>query len=244
MAAESAMDLRSSLALYARGREAWNAWAETMIEQRRALVATGEWAWALDSRADAYPTNEATRRWWNDAVAQFSYHEFVEPVDFRGFLFPGAGAFVSAKLPQDACFCEVRFCDGACFNFAEFGGAADFTDAEFVSHGHFMNAKFRSELRFDRCRFVAGKFEPTLDGSIDFANATFAMPVSFREVWCGHTNFADAEFAQTVSFAGAAFWSVFFIARAKFGGEVLLQDAWFLADVDWSDATLAIPPTR
>jgi hypothetical protein len=188
------MDLDASLALYAQGREAWNAWAAPMIERRRALVAAGEWAWARDSRADPYPTNEATGSWWNDAAAQFSYHEFTDPPDFGGFVFPGAGLFVTAKFQRGACFREARFRDGACFNFARFGATAEFDAAEFCSSGEFSQTEFLGEVRFDGCRFVRGEFEPTAQGRLDCPDAKFAMPASFTDVRCGAAIFSNAEF--------------------------------------------------
>ena len=73
------MDPTASLALFARGKNEWNAWAAETVERGRAIVSAGEWAWAFDSRSDPYPTNKVTADYWNDAAAQFSYHQFVDP---------------------------------------------------------------------------------------------------------------------------------------------------------------------
>jgi hypothetical protein len=127
-----------------------------------------QWAWAYDSRADVYPTNEATQKWWSEAAAQFSYHEFVEPVDFSGFVFPSSGLFIMAKFPLGARFSGAQFLDGACFNYAQFGAAAEFDSAEFRSEAGFSHAEFLAEARFDGCRFSPAEGQPAGDGSLDY----------------------------------------------------------------------------
>jgi uncharacterized protein YjbI with pentapeptide repeats len=240
---EAGVDLDDSLALYARGRQAWNAWGETMLHRRRALLAAGGWGWALDSRCDPYPTNKATGQWWHDAAAQFSYREFAEPVDFTGFVFPGAALFVGAKFRRRVDCRGARFYDGACFNFARLDASAIFDAAEFCSHGSFDHAQLLADVSFAHCRFVAGEFEPSEGGRCDCSGTKFARPVSFTEVRCGYANFSDCEFSQAVSFAGAAFSELFFISGATFGGEVRVRGAQFPYEIDWSDATLTVPPT-
>ena len=37
------MNKEESLALYKKGREAWNAWAREMLAQREKLMETGQW---------------------------------------------------------------------------------------------------------------------------------------------------------------------------------------------------------
>jgi hypothetical protein len=236
------MDLDASLALYAHGKEEWNAWAAPMIDRRRELVAAGEWAWARDSRADPYPTNEATRSWWHAAAAQFSYHEFADPPDFSGFVFPGAGLFIAAKFPQGARFRAARFRDGACFNFARFSATAEFTASEFCSTGEFSQTEFLGEVRFDGCCFVSGEFEPSSGGRLDCSDAKFAMPASFAEVHCGDAVFSNTEFAHGVTFEKASFSDMFFLYDTIFRGSVLVRGARFPHEVDWSSATLAAGP--
>ncbi|WP_158813878.1 pentapeptide repeat-containing protein [Methylocapsa sp. S129] len=238
------MDVDASLALHARGKEAWNAWAGSMIDRRRALVAAGQWAWARDSRADEYPTNEATGHWMRAAAAQFSYHEFCDAPDFSGFVFPGAGLFIAAKFPQGARFRAARFRDGACFNFARFGAAVAFDDSEFCSAGSFSRTDFLGAVRFDNCRFVRAEFEPSSDGRIDCSEAKFARPASFAGMRCRAAVFSDAEFAQAVSFEAASFSEMFFLYKTIFRGPVLSRGAQFPYEVDWSQATLAGPHSR
>src|SRR5262245_13523209 len=82
-----AMDLQSTLALYARGRKAWNAWSDAQRAKREALEAKGLWQEKLDSRCDVFPANEETAAWSRESVADFYDYEFAEPVDFSGFRF-------------------------------------------------------------------------------------------------------------------------------------------------------------
>ena len=221
------MDLAGSLALLNRGREEWNDWAASMIERRRAIVAAGDWAWARDSRADVYPTNQATGTWQRDAAAQFSYHEFSEAPDFTGFVFPGAGPFVATKFPRGARFHRARFLDGACFNFARFGGAVEFDEVEFRSSAAFSNTHFLGEARFDNSRFLPAEVEPTDDGRLDCSNARFAEPASFAAIACNAGVFSDAEFADAVSFERARFNEMFFLWKTIFRGVVRTPGARF-----------------
>jgi hypothetical protein len=238
------MDLAASLALFAKGRDEWNAWAAAAIERGRAIVAAGEWGWAFDSRSDPYPTNQTTANYWHDAAAVFSYHTFAEPPDFSGFVFPGYAGFITSKFPRGATFRQTRFGDGVGFNFARFDGAVTFDDAEFRSRGAFYRAEFFGEVSLRDTRFVRGEFEPSMQGQADFSEAKFRMPVSFAGMRCnGNGLFGNTDFAQAVDFAGACFGNMFFIFSAAFHSSILVRGARFPHPVDWSKAKLAVPPT-
>ena len=239
------MNLEESLTLYTRGREEWNRWAVATMERRDALVAAGQWAWAYDSRADVYPTNEVTGKWWAEAAAQFSYHEFVEPVDFSGFVFPSHGLFIMAKFPLGACFSTAQFLDGACFNYAQFGAAAEFDSAEFHSEAGFRHAEFLADARFDGCRFSPAEREPAGDGSLDLGSARFANACSFVDIRCtGRVVLDETEFSGSANFDGASVKRMFFLWGTRFRGEVSFSGATLPADTDWSNATLAVLPRR
>jgi hypothetical protein len=237
------MNLEESVALYANGREAWNCWAAATVERRHALVTAGQWAWAYDSRADVYPTNDVTQKWWAEAAAQFSYHEFVEPVDFSGFVFPSSGLFIMAKFPLGARFSRAQFLEGACFNYAQFGAAAEFDSAEFRSEAGFSHAEFLAEARFDGCRFSPADGQPAGDGSLDLSSAKFAKACSFVDIRCtGRVVVSETEFSGSANFDGASVESMFFLWATQFRGEASFSGASFPADTDWSDATFAVPP--
>jgi hypothetical protein len=174
--------LEESLALYARGREAWNAWAIPLRAQRRQLLADDLWLETLDSRCDVYPANPETTNWLNETYAIFSYHTFEEPVDFRGFIFPGYAGFVSTKFKAPAQFGGAVFDRGVCFNYGEFSAHVDFTATQFVSRGDFDRTRFCGVACFDRAKFVGGPAQYDHSGSVGFRGAEFLDELSFRDV--------------------------------------------------------------
>lgn len=66
------MNQQETLALFAKGREAWNAWAAEMQAQREALEAAETWSLG-DDRSD---WNDATAEWQDAAAADFREHTF------------------------------------------------------------------------------------------------------------------------------------------------------------------------
>jgi hypothetical protein len=68
--------------------------------------------------------------------------------------------------------------------------------------------------------------------------------VQFAGMRCGAAVFADTEFADTVDFTGASFAEMFFIDGAAFRGAVVVRGTQFPHPVDWSEATLAVPPNN
>ncbi len=47
----------------------WNAWAERMLAERKALEADGRWAAEKDWKGDLEPKNEDTRAWMDAATS-------------------------------------------------------------------------------------------------------------------------------------------------------------------------------
>jgi len=101
-----------SLALYKKGRDAWNEWAETMRSERGALKQAGEWSESEISSE----WNDATQDWHAGALTLFEKHHFAEDTSFKGFVFP-----------SDAWFLEATFEGHAGFDDATFKGYAGFT---------------------------------------------------------------------------------------------------------------------
>ena len=56
------MDRENTLALFLEGREAWNAWAERMLDERKTLENTGRWA-AQKAFDRIEPLNGETAEW-------------------------------------------------------------------------------------------------------------------------------------------------------------------------------------
>src|SRR5512132_3160141 len=99
------MNKEETLALYARGKDAWNAWAKTMLDQRAEMEAAG--TWAVGARGD--PGNGGTRAWLDTAKADFAGHLFEGRADFDGFLFPGNADFSKARFTNEARFETAMF---------------------------------------------------------------------------------------------------------------------------------------
>ncbi len=113
------MNQQESLALFANGRDAWNAWAERMLDARAALEADGNW---VEGRSEP-ELNAATRAWHAAAAADFSKCTFQEPADFSGFVFPGRAGFGGASFSGDARFVGVRL-GGSALDRRRWRGAA------------------------------------------------------------------------------------------------------------------------
>lgn len=236
------MDVTASLALYARGRSAWNEWAAKMIERRRAIAAAGDWAWAHDSRTDIYPTNKITADWMRDSAANFNYWGF-DQADFSGFVFPGCAVFVCTKFQGITLFREAQFRDGAGFDFTYFGGDAVFEDVEFCSQGDFTRAVFSGIARFDRCRFIPAEFEPSMGGLASFNNATFRGPASFADMRCDYgVHLSDTHFADAADFDGAVVGKMFFLSSTDFDGRASFRGAQLPSAIGWSKARFAMEP--
>ncbi|MFM9847968.1 MAG: pentapeptide repeat-containing protein [Hyphomicrobiaceae bacterium] len=195
---------KATLDRYVQGREAWKAWANSMLGFKEQLRAAGrlesdpeeEEDWD-DERKRGGGTTEA-HLWRNLAVAFFSSasrRQTIEPDwDFENFTFPGDVEF------EDATFSgECRF-KGAVFN-----GTAWFERATFSSVVFFTEAKFHGSAMFEKTTF---------SGYASFVRATFSSFCKFQ----------DAKFDDTASFEDATFqgydnwfWGIKFAGSALFG---------------------------
>jgi hypothetical protein len=159
------MNKEESVMLYNKGREAWNAWAKTMLAQRTKLEETGQWLVINDypsgrSRGD----NLVTELWLATAMADFSDHTFETGTYFGYFVFPGEAVFTGAKFAQGASFWSAKFCYIAEFNGATFDGVVGFREVTFSDVAGFKGATFGD---------VAGFGGATFSGVVEFSGATF-----------------------------------------------------------------------
>lgn len=65
------MDQQQTLALFAQGREAWNAWAQGLLAKRKAMEAAGTWAATTDMFGSLEGQNDETKAWLVAARAEF-----------------------------------------------------------------------------------------------------------------------------------------------------------------------------
>src|SRR5215475_15333948 len=66
------MTREETVVLFLQGREAWNAWAERMLAERKAIAADGFWAAETTAAGYLAPKNAKTRSWMDAAQADFS----------------------------------------------------------------------------------------------------------------------------------------------------------------------------
>jgi hypothetical protein len=55
------MNKEQSLALYAKGKDAWNAWANEMLDKRKAMETAGSWSEDKDDEGEVI--HDQTREW-------------------------------------------------------------------------------------------------------------------------------------------------------------------------------------
>ena len=89
------MNREETLALLpSKAEEAWNAWAQERLAERRAWAEDGTWP-----EGENPPTENADiERWCEQAAADFNDHTFETDVDFGGVIFPWRADFMKAEI--------------------------------------------------------------------------------------------------------------------------------------------------
>ena len=209
------MDKAATLQLYHRGREAWNAWARDLLQQRPGddLVLEQEW----ESKADV----------------DLSHENFGEDADFRAFEFPGHVDFRGATFQAAADFSDATFHGVSYFDRSVFVGNATFDGAVFHSAGLFTEVTFHGVAQFNSASF---------GGITDFQKTVFKENAEFgsRSLW--HTGrffdainrpeFRGTSFGDTTTFLDAVFekrasFSAQFESSAQFSGSTFGGGASF-----------------
>ena len=210
------MDSRETLALYKRGKEAWNEWAREMSARR----------------------DENDPQWEQDATTSFALHmedfarEFQDfnvatnsgSADFSDFIFPGWAGFSFCSFDHIVCFDGARFEGWATFTNALFPDQVTFQDAVFQEWTMFNCVRFEGLTRFDGATFRQEvSFENTVfnertmiqnpevsfsgvrfDKGAKFTKAHFHSRTSFdRAVFNDLTDFSASVFEGKTTFTGA-----------------------------------------
>ncbi len=226
------MDKEQSLALYAKGTEAWNAWAEKRLAEREALREAGDWVEGQ---------NSAGQSWRAMARVDFSDHLFKEDVDFEGFLFPGDTRFNGTTFLEEAWFDRAIIVGPAMFYRATFKGEARFVHTTFKSQARFGGATFNRETVFDGAEFqgdarfggvtfkgYSGFSTAIFSGKARFGAATFSGKARFvRATFFGKARFGAATFSDHADFSGAKFNSVARFSAATFSAYAEFSGAQF-----------------
>ena len=208
------MNKEESLKLFEQGPNAWNAWAEERLAERRKLEESGEWV----EGSTQVIWNDATEAWHKTADADFFVHKFEAGVSFYGFVFPGRANFNNAAFKGNAVFDKADFKGYAEFNQAVFSDTAWFRDADFKSNAEFNDADFKGNAKFHEADF---------SGNAEFNEADFS----------GHAEFSEADFKGNAEFKGADFKGNAEFYKAVFLGDAKFNEADFSGRAEFREAT-------
>ncbi|WP_168173405.1 MULTISPECIES: pentapeptide repeat-containing protein [unclassified Thalassospira] len=259
------MNQEETLALWKQGKEAWNAWAEKMLAERKALENKGEWDVIVEPWGEEKPQDETTEKWFKDARAVFSStetpHVFLEATSFEGWLFPsisewnaatfkggarfisatfkGIAQFGSATFKRDALFRDTIFEGDAWFRDATFEGDAWFRDATFEGTAWFRDATFERIANFSSSTFegVARFHSATFEGGAQFTRVTFERDTWFiSATFKGISQFSRATFKRDALLSSATFEDATWFHRATFEGDAGFSNVCFEKPTQFSDA--------
>jgi hypothetical protein len=229
------MNRDETVALFLQGREAWNAWAERMLSERKALEETGRWALKEDGYARQEPKNAETTAWLGAARADFARCQFLIEgrATHEGTTEPDRGAADSCEQRTHSVWIPGAKVD---FDGFLFPGYANFDGAIFSADASFIDASFRGYASFDNTKFCAATrfFSAAFEGAAWFQNAVFSGDARFDSAaFKGVVSFYAANFSGGVSFTNAAFSasarfdSVTFSNRARFDSTAFSAHASF-----------------
>jgi hypothetical protein len=204
---------KPDLARYAKGRAAWNKWANSRVAARKKLEKNGGWQTKICESGDIEPANDRTRKWMDASWSGMQGHEFRDFADFSGFIFPWHVTFdqggdyanpVATKFLGGADFSSATFLGDARFDHAIFKLKASFKATEFVESAIFDNASFEGDVTFESAKF---SFEDRMfNGNYGDEGEINWHPLEFKSVehFNNGASFAGSKFVGDVSFQGAA----------------------------------------
>ena len=256
------MDREQSIALWQKGKEAWNAWARRMLARRAEMEQAG--VWQVEKR------NEETNDWITKASVDFFGLSFIpkgstsdetDGVDERALKFPGG---IAKSLPVDGT--SIDFADFVfpwlCLLSAEFRGEVDFRGAQFHGltlfaltrfHGaaRFENAEFYEPAVLDSARFYCvGGFEgarfysrvfflgASFDGNAKFRRAEFQDQAIWKFTrFQNLADFAGVRFKEMATFHGADFQGQASFSCTQFEAATVYSDAKFYRGASFANAS-------
>jgi hypothetical protein len=232
--------------LWREGRSAWEAWARTVLEKKKALEEAGLWSvnWVGEGE------NEQTRAWLEESAVDFTGVEFGEKeADFSGFVFPGPADFQGAGFDW-ASFAGAQFATGARFSETQFRRGVSFAGAQFGGLTEFEGAVISSEADFEGARFLkqsSGPLAPSarfnravFKQKAEFRGAKFAGDVDFRKCqFIESARFDEAEFGGEGQFAGATFGGLVSFCKTRFGLRADFVQAQFARESRFGEAAFA-----
>jgi len=244
------MNQEETLALWKQGKEAWNAWAEKMLANRKALEDKGEWDVTVMTTGEEKPVNETTKNWFKDALAVFSSREtphiFPDGTSFDGVLFPSVSEWGAATFQFGAAFRSTTFEGRASFNGATFEGEAKFNGVAFEGVAGFSSVTFEGRAGFIGVAFVSdARFNGvTFEEDAEFLKSTFKEDAEFfSATFEGRAGFEGVTFEENATFLGATFKGGAEFRRATFKGVVEFGGATFDGGAEFGSVCFE-KPTR
>lgn len=199
------MNREETLALYEQGVEAWNKWANEMLEERKRLEEAGEWQVEKVDLLLIKPINEVTKKWINKAEANFSTpvtpHTFNKILDFSNYIFPMNTHFKRAVFTKEVNFKDCKFYGTPSFYEANFEKTASFRNVKFYDNVLFLETNFNDKVLFNKADFYK---------NISFSNTNFLNYSSFKNV----------TFCSRCSFSAIQCENRFFLNEANFNNEI------------------------
>jgi hypothetical protein len=135
----------------------WNAWAQPLLDQRKAMEAAGTWKAEIDCRGSLEGGNPETTAWLERARAVFSTekckHAFETHVSCSGWVFPGTARFDGATFAGTAWFERATFTGDSRFALAKFKGYGTFENAHFIRAASFQAVQGETGFSLAGARF-------------------------------------------------------------------------------------------
>ncbi|GJL99486.1 MAG: hypothetical protein DHS20C07_11660 [Methyloligella sp.] len=206
------MNREETLALYEQGVEAWNKWANEMLEEKKRLEEAGEWKVYKSFIDSMCPCNEPTKQWLLNASADFSNEEstnvFYKKVDFSNFIFPA-----------DVDFSMAKFINSADFNKTTFYNFVNFENCKFMSWVNFDHSIFYEPAYFKKIKcYKSASFEHVECHSFFHCDNSTFKKISFFgfSKYNFSTIFDNTVFLDSITFSGSHFSGYLSFAKAKF----------------------------
>ena len=249
------MNRDETVELFLKGREAWNAWAEARLAERKAMEADGRWSAEKGLLGNLEAKTDETRAWMESAAADFSRCLFLvrgaegtketageDKESSEGNAPPVKSIQLEADridfggfiFPGDARFESATFTGDARFESATFTGDAWFESATFTGNAWFESATFTGDAWFESATFTGDAWfeSATFTGDARFESATFTGDALFESA----TFTGDAWFRSATFTGDAWFESATFTGDARFESATFTGDAWFRSATFTGDA--------
>ncbi len=199
------MDREQSIALWKKGKEAWNEWANGMLARREKLEGSGEWATENILKISyVYPipfnklsgVNQKTKEWLEEANVDFSKIWFFskdKSIDKNKETEKPDNIIIATSSKSDINFQGYIFPNNVDFSLSEFNGVVNFNSSKFKKIAIFNFCKFKEDADFSNTKF---------DLQAEFISTKFGGNANF--IYCsfsGVANFINSEFKGYADFS-------------------------------------------